>query len=217
MKILRTILPLAALASAALLQADEEAGPVEKLVFETEWKGERIELPPPFAPEMKLEGIEEIRFAPGMFEPESDSFFSYVFVFAVPGDTELSKEVIQKETLAYYRGLAASVLKGRGKEVDTTKFKFTLEKSDKAVAVPASVGDKSSVTEYRGKLDWIEPFATAKPQVLHFEIQAWSDPDTKRGYLFVGTSPKEIGDSAAIWKEMRKIRSEFKVEAGAAK
>ena len=109
------------------------------------------------------------------------------------------------------------MLKGKGKEVDTSKFTFTLEKSDKPVAVPASVGDKSSVTQYFGKLDWIEPFATAEPQVLHFEIQAWSDPETKRSYLFVGTSPKPIGDTAAIWKEMRKIRSGFKVESGAAK
>ncbi|MGI9239725.1 MAG: hypothetical protein ACR2RV_02930 [Verrucomicrobiales bacterium] len=217
MRLLRFILPFATLASIGSLQADEEAGSAEKLVFKTDWKGERIELPPPFAPEMKLEGIEEIRFAPGMFEPESDSFFSYVFVFSVPGDQELSQEVIQKETLAYYRGLAASVLKGKGKEVDTTKFKFTLEKSDKAGAVPASVGDKASVTEYRGKLDWIEPFATAKPQVLHFEIQAWTDPKTERGYLFVNTSPKEVSDTAAIWKEMRTIRSEFRVEAASAK
>ena len=217
MRLLRFILPFATLASVGFLWADEGAGPAEKLVFKTDWKGERIELPPPFAPEMKLEGIEEIRFAPGMFEPESDSFFSYVFAFSLTGDQELSEDVIQKETLAYYQGLAASVLKGRGKEVDTTKFKFTLKKLEKPGAVPASVDDKASVTEYRGKLDWVEPFATAKSQVLHFEIQAWTDPKTERGYLFVGTSPQEVSDATAIWKEMRRIRSEFKVEAAATK
>ena len=188
----------------------------EKLVFKTDWKGERIALPPPFAPDMKLEGIEEIRFAPGMFEPESESFFSYVFVFSFAGEKKLTDEVIKRETLTYYRGLATAVLKGKGKETDTSKFKFELEKEKGAKMMPASVADPKSVTQYRGKLDWVEPFATAKPQVLHFEIQSWADPKTKRNYLFVGTSPKEISDEAKIWKDLRKIRSEFKVEAAAA-
>ena len=34
------------------------------------WKGETISLPPGFAPGMKLQGLEKIRFAPGMFKPE---------------------------------------------------------------------------------------------------------------------------------------------------
>src|SRR4051812_41200275 len=78
----------------------------EKLAFHTEWKGERIELPPSFAPAMALQGIEEIRFAPGMFNPKSDSFFTYALVFSVPKTQELTPEVIKRELLAYYRGLA---------------------------------------------------------------------------------------------------------------
>lgn len=213
MKLLK-ILPLALAISTGISLADETAKSVEKLVFKTEWKGERIELPPPFAPDMKMTGIEEIRFAPGMFDPKSEEFFSYVFVFSVPGDQKLSEEVIKDETLAYYRGLAASVLKGKGKEVDTSKFKFELEKAKEAKETPASVTDGKAVTQYKGKLDWVEPFSTAEPQVLHFEIQAWADPKTTRNYLFVGTSPKEVSDKAEIWKALRKIRSEFKVEAG---
>ena len=74
------LLPL----SLAVSPAEE---PGEKLVFDTEWKGERIELPPTFAPKMKMEGIEEIRFAPGMFKPGEEDFFSYVFVFAIPAQS----------------------------------------------------------------------------------------------------------------------------------
>lgn len=42
-------------------------------IFETgtpEWKGERLELPPGFAPNLGWTGVEHIRFAPGMFEAE---------------------------------------------------------------------------------------------------------------------------------------------------
>ena len=193
------------------ISSAEEVG--EKLVFKTEWKGERIALPPSFAPKMKMNGIEEIRFAPGMFKADAEDFFSYVFVFSLSGDQKLDEEFIKAETLTYYRGLGEAVAKGKGKEVDGSKFKFEMKKDKEAKQVVASVSDKKTVAQYTGKLDWIEPFATGKSQVLHFEIQAWTDPQTKRNYLFVGTSPKKISDEDEIWKQLRKIRSEFEVKA----
>jgi len=189
----------------------------EKIVFKSDWKGERIDLPTDFAPDMKLKGVEEIRFAPGMFDSKSESFFSYVFVFAVSDDQELTEKVILEETLVYYRGLAKSVLGSKGKKVDTSKFKFELKKSKETKGAPAAVADEKKVTQYAGKLDWIEPFATAEAQVLHFELQAWSDPETKRNYLFVCTSPKEADEKAEVWKEMRKIRKEFQFKGAAKK
>ena len=48
------------------------------------WRSETIKLPPAFAPDMTLTGVEEIRFAPGMFQADSDSFFSYFLVFVLP-------------------------------------------------------------------------------------------------------------------------------------
>jgi hypothetical protein len=206
-----------------LTQADEPTDKVEatattseKLVFDTEWKGERIALPPSFAPEMKLKGIEEIRFAPGMFDPNSDSFFTYAFVFSVSKDQELTKEVIHRETLAYYRGLAQSILKSKGKEVDASKFTFKLEQAKEATETPKNVA-ATKVIQYSGKLDWVEPFATAKPQVLHFEIQSWADPKTAKNYLFVCTSPKEAMETSAIWTELRKIRHGFEVVSDSGK
>ena len=201
-----------------LFAADEPkaataGGTVEKLTFHTDWKGERIELPPTFAPEMKLKGIEEIRFAPGMFDATSGSFFTYVFVFSVSKDQELSPAVIQKETLAYYRGLAGSILKNKGRAAEAEKFTFKLEQAKEATGTPEQVPASTKVTQYTGELDWVEPFVTAKPQVLHFEIQAWTDPATSRNYLFVCTSPKVRGETDALWKELRKIRRSFEVKA----
>ena len=181
----------------------------EKFVFKTEWKGERIALPPPFAPEMGLKGIEEIRFAPGMFDVKSESFFTYAFVFSVSADQKLKEEVIRKEILAYYRGLASAVLKGKGVEVGAAKFVFEMEKAKAMKEAPESIANPETVTQYSGKLDWVEPFATAKAQTLHFEIQTWSDPKTGRNYLFVCTSPKPPGETEAVWKELRGIRRGF--------
>ena len=62
-----------------LLAADEPGS--AKLAAPAGWGGETIQLPPGFAPDMKLKGSEHIRFAPGMMKPDSDSFFCYAFVF----------------------------------------------------------------------------------------------------------------------------------------
>lgn len=185
----------------------------ERLVFHTEWKGERIALPPAFAPAMKLRGIEEIRFAPGMFRAQADSFFSYAFVFSVSKDQELTATVIQRETLTYYRGLAESVLKSKGSSVDAGKFTFKLVQAKAATGAPEHLPASTKVTQYTGELDWVEPFVTAKPQVLHFEIQSWTDPTTARNYLFVCTSPKARTENDEVWKELLKIRRSFEVRA----
>ena len=190
---------------------DAKVAAEEKLVFKTDWKGERITLPPSFAPEMELKGIEVIRFAPGMFDVKSDSFFSYAFVFSVSADQKLTQEVIRKETLTYYRGLSKNVLKGKGVEVDASKFTFALDKATAVKEVPESVTKPELVTQYSGKLEWVEPFATAKAQTLHFEIQTWADSDTGRNYLLVCTSPRAPGETDPVWKELRGIRRSFTV------
>ena len=82
-------------------------------------------------------GIEDIRFAPGMFQPQSDSFFSYAFIFSVSKDQALTQEVIQQEILTYYRGLAEAVSKSRGRTVEPGKFTFKLERAQQAVGAPA--------------------------------------------------------------------------------
>ena len=76
-----------------------------------EWAGERIKLPPGFAPKLGLKGIEEILFAPGMFKADEKNFFSYVFLFALERKPELTAEVLRKELLAYYIGLSKNVMR----------------------------------------------------------------------------------------------------------
>lgn len=190
------------------------AAKTEKLKFQTDWKGETITLPPGFAPRMTLKGTEEIRFAPGMFNQASDSFFSYAFVFSVPKNQELTKEVIEREMLTYYRGLAESVSKGRGRSVETGKFTFTMEPAPGSPTdTPEKIPASTTVLQFGGALHWVEPFVTGQPQLLHFELQSWSDPATARNYLFACVSPQEAraGTGEGIWQQLRRIRRSFEV------
>jgi hypothetical protein len=190
----------------------------DELVFTTPdgWRGETLAIPPGFAPDMKLKGTEVIRFAPGMFDPKSDSFFSYILVFSLASEEALTEKQIRDEILVYYRGLAKSVLAGKGKETDTEKFSLKIRLSAKALHVPVGAG-KHTVSEYHGVLDWVEPFATAKPQKLNFEIHSWFVSKSKRAYLVVCASPKPTGEKEAIWVDLRKIRAHFAIKSKPAK
>lgn len=170
------------------LRAQEEKSPV-RMPSPKGWAKETIALPPGFAKDMTWKGTEEIRFAPGMFKADSDSFFSYVVLFWLPADAQTDRETIEREVLTYYRGLAKTVGQGK-KGGDVGQFKFSL----KPEGADSFVGD----------LQWSEPFVTGKEQKLRIEATLRPCAEQKHQMLILCVSPQPV--SAAIWKEMRTIR-----------
>jgi hypothetical protein len=166
------------------------------------WAKETITLPPAFAPDMTWKGTEELRFAPGMFKPDAADFFSYALLFWLPDDAKIDAKTMERELLAYYRGLAAAVLKSKKQEVNAKAFTLTLtdakEKPDKRP------GDEP-IAGYVGELKWTEPFATGKPQALRLEIHTWPSEKHKHHCVFVCASPQP--ETAAVWKALREIRA----------
>jgi len=166
----------------------------------TGWVGETITLPPGFAPDMKLQGSEHIRFAPGMMKAESESFFCYAFVFELQPQPVLTEDVVKDEFLKYYRGLCKAVLNGKLPDVDPSAFTLALQQVKSAAET-----SPDAHTHYTGVLDWIEPFATKKPQKLNLEIQSWANND--RNFIFACVSPQ--ARDTAIWKQLHTIRDNY--------
>lgn len=192
---------------------EEDAALAEKFQFHTPetWKSEVILLPPRFAPDLDWHGVESIRFAPGMFQPDSESFFSYLLVFLIGADDDVSETTVHEQILVYYRGLARAVMGGRGIPVDTDSFKLNLESGDPGEGSPHPVdAGEGQVTFWTATLDWIEPFATRRPQALHFEVHLWKNGD--RPVLYFTVSPQERDHP--IWKEMRGYREKFTLSPG---
>src|SRR5262245_34059438 len=132
------------------------------------WGKESIALPPAFAPKMAWKGEEELRFAPSWMKADSDEFFSYALFFWLPADQKVDRETVEKELLAYYRGLAAAVLKSKKQEVDVSCFALTLKESP---AEKRATGE--TVAAYAGELKWTEPFTTGKIQTLRLDVHIW--------------------------------------------
>lgn len=177
------------------------------------WRGEAIQLPPGFARDMSWKGVEEVRFAPGMFDAKADDFFSYVFVFYLPEAKKPDEKVLTKELLKYYRGLATAVARNKG-GVDADSFKLKVKtsknKADKSAAQESEPAEKPESrlkpdSRFLGTLSWTEPFATMKPQKLHFEIQSGPCVGRKARFLAVAVSPHSPEKAKKLWASMRRI------------
>ncbi len=173
-----------------------------------EWKGETIQLPPGFAPDLKWNGVEHIRFAPGMFKPESESFFSYLLVFLLKEGEDVSDESVKAQVLTYYKGLANAVMGGKQKSVDTSGFSIDLKAmTGDLKSLPGPATGKAPKA-WSGTLNWIEPFRTEKEQALNFEVHLWLNKNAPVIYFTV--SPQATDH--AIWEEMRKHRTAFEIK-----
>ncbi len=172
-----------------------------KITFETPegWKGETITLPPGFAKNMSVKGVEEIRFAPGMFKANAEDFFSYALVFWLPDRKPLDEKTMHAELLKYYRGLAAVVAEGRNRKVDPKQFKLKLTK------------DKKNAGQFTATLDWVEPFVTGKPQTLRMELKTGKVPNMDAAYLSMAVSPQSADHD--IWPTLRKVLASAQFKA----
>lgn len=198
------MLRLTPLFAALLLPAAVAAEP-EKPPYQVPapkgWGKETIELPPKFAPDMTWKGTEELRFAPGMFKADAADFFSYALLFWLPDDQKNDPKTVEKELLAYYRGLAKAVLDGKKQKADTGEFTLTVKDAKEKTGKRAG-GETYSA--YVGELKWVEPFATGKPQTLRLEIHTWHSAKHKRNCVFVCASP--AAETAEVWKALREVR-----------
>ena len=72
----------------------------------SDWYFERMPTPPAFAPDIKLNGFEEARFAPGMFDTASPNYFTYVLIILADGAPAIDSAALQDFLEKYYRGLS---------------------------------------------------------------------------------------------------------------
>jgi hypothetical protein len=92
------------------------------------WRSETIPFPLDFAPSLAHRGIEELRFAPGFFDPAAPGYWSYAFVWRTEDAATLDAAKLGDELTVYFRGLIAAVDKdGRITARDTITATATPE------------------------------------------------------------------------------------------
>ncbi|HTL32003.1 MAG TPA: hypothetical protein VL326_02695 [Kofleriaceae bacterium] len=111
------------------------------------WKHELIPFPLEFAPALGHAGVEELRFAPGFFDPAAPGYWAYAFVWRLDGRPVFDAPTVAAALTTYFRGLVAAV---------DEKHEIADRESIRVTAAPA--GAQLALTAHV-----IDPFTTKQP------------------------------------------------------
>lgn len=178
--------------------AAEPSPAPELLSTPADWRFERIDFPLPFAPELKYQGFEELRFGPGMFKPESETYFTYIFAMKITNDAALDAGALQTLLETYFRGLCGAVAKDKKLDIDTSKI---------SAQVRAEQPEGQGARHFRGTVDVVDAFVTGKPLTLNVEMMV-IDVDPTDHRIFAALSPKPT--DSPVWKQLRTFEGQFK-------
>lgn len=163
------------------------------------WRFERMDFPLDFAPELKYSGFEELRFAPGMFDTLSHTYFTYLFAIIINDKSTFSFQELETFLLSYYKGLCYAVAKSNKLSVDISKIKVKIE------AVKA---EKES-QNYNGQILFFDVFNDGREVVLNIELEIINQIDQNKLYIIALVSPQKR--QAGIWNELKEIRTQIKL------
>ncbi len=164
------------------------------------WGTETIPFPLEFAPELPYEGLEELRFAPGMFDASAADFWTYSFVWWVAEDDPVDTSSLDRHLEAYYRGLAVAAAPMRGVELPTNPVYST---------ELVSTGDHS----FSGEVETPDAFVTGGQIRLHVRGAVVDCPAQKVKAAIFGLSPQE--PTHAVWERLDAIRTGFRCQSSA--
>ena len=185
---------LAALVAVTGASAQEKPAVPFHMPVPDGWRTETIVMPPEFAKDMSYEGLEELRFAPGMFEPTEPDFWSYVFVWWVPHGSDLSEGVIGENLYLYFEGLAYAV--AHAEEFDPKNPQFAVDLQ------PREEGG------FEGTVQAYDAFATRESVFLNVTVDVTDCAAQKHTALFFSFSPQPM--THEIWQDMKSISDGFK-------
>jgi hypothetical protein len=158
------------------------------------WKGETIPFPLGFAPDLPYRGVEELRFPPGFFDPDSSHFWSYAFVWMIePPIPDVT--ALERDLPAYFAGLARAVSEGRH---DLAQVGFTA----------AIDGDES--TGFTGTAVAFDAFTTGRTLTLHLRATATPCPTSGQSALIVLLSPRPPAEDDSVWKDLESVAAGFR-------
>jgi hypothetical protein len=188
------------------IQAGQHGNIQFQLNAPKDWRSETINFPLDFAPEIKYQGFEELRFAPGMFKPDSDTYFTYAFFWCLNGDEKITPAILESNLTIYFKGLCKAVGEARHLKIDASKISVKVNSDD------LNAGAKSRYTKiYRATIDTFDPFNKGEAIKLNGEIAFLDYSSNNLTVLFFCISTKPFNNE--IWKQLYQIRDSLAITA----
>jgi len=175
------------------VKAQSKETPVPMLNAPDDWRTEIIPFPLEFAPEINFVGIEDIRFSPGWAKTNSETFWTYAFIWYLDKDPKLNAEKIEELLVVYFDGLMHNVALN-GKDSDTVNL-------PKTVALFINKGEKG---DFIGKISVYDAFFTKKVIVLNVKANYSFCEQTGKHSTIFHLSPQSFDHN--IWSTLSTIQ-----------
>lgn len=160
------------------------------------WQTEKIKFPINFAPAIPFAGTEDLHFTPGWSKPESDQYWSYVFVWFLDGKVKPTTDDLAKYLEQYYTGLYMTNL-GKKSKPETTFTSVSIKDNSK----------KGKDQYYNAEINTLD-FLSGKPLKLLVRLDVRSLGHKHTAVLFQA-SPKAYGHG--VWNTLSAVIDGFKV------
>jgi hypothetical protein len=162
------------------------------------WTPETIPFPIGFAPGLPFHGLEELRFAPGFFDPEASTFWTYAFAWWLEDPPGFDAPSIAPVLRDYFAGLAGAV-GGDKYPMDPERFRVELASRT-----------EDGRTILVGQVHSYDPFVTGDPIVLNVEVRLRDCSQAGRRAITFLFSPRPPSDP--VWDDLRACESTLRCE-----
>ena len=149
------------------------------------WHSETLTFPLGFAPDLPYRGLEELRFAPGMFDINTTDFWTYAFVWWINEDASVAPDDLAASLQIYFAGLSTQVANQR--DMDLTHARYQVE----LMAVDPSTG-----SDMVGQATTFDSFVTGRNLVLYLRVRVVPCPGTGHVAVIFDLSPRAFDDES---------------------
>jgi hypothetical protein len=152
-----------------------------------------------FAPGIPYKGFEELRFAPGWGDANSNERWAYTLFWWLDGAYRFTEESLKRDLENYYTGL--------------THGRAIADKTD-AQWKPATAQVKkvttaaNDVATYTATIHIFDAQVTKKPGTLYGKIHVKNCPDKTRTFVILEIAGLPF--NVEVWKQLDKINDDFK-------
>ena len=165
---------------------------VNLIKADSTWGKEIIKVPFWFATEIEYKGFEDIRFAKGWEDIESDGFWVLAFAWDINLKTKPNAKFFEDNLKLYYDGLMKVVNEDEAISIPKTAALFAEGKT------------KNRISNFTGIVKTYDAFTTKKIINLYVTIESYYCKKTDRYIPFFRFSPKEFSDIS--WENLNAVK-----------
>lgn len=151
------------------------------------WRQETIQFPLSFAPSIEHDGTLYVRFAPGWGKQDSEEYFSYIFLWSLDQNPDLSSTSLESQMESYFDGLMNMISKSDSKNSIKTKTFF----------------EKIDSQSYAGKIITYDGFITKKEVSLNVVVTTTPCENLGKYLVTFRISPQDI--KHPIWDTLNNV------------